>query len=279
MSNKVQLAGGNWQDAEGNELANGYLVMTLSQDAQANQNTQISGGRKIHIFLDGAGNVITAPGQFVWGNDVLSPVGTYYTVEAYTENGQLVWREIVQVTSNTSEFDVGTWVPYPTNVVPGDPPTIIEQQIILKTNGVPNASQDVLDLVAGSNITLTDIVGGGVRIDATGGGSGGGGINIVPYSPNPVFDLSLGTTQFILLTGNVVSSTVSNPSNGQVYTFVIAQDGTGGRFFVWPPQFQQTGPIDAFDGTANASSTAVQQFVYINSTNKFYAVSALIPNQ
>lgn len=279
MSSKVQLAGGNFQDAEGNELANGYLVMVLSQDAQANHNTQIVGGRKLHIFLDGAGNVITAPGQFVWGNDVLSPVGTYYTVFAYTEAGQLVWDEVVQVTSDTSEFDVGTWVPYPTNVVPGDPPTIIEQQIILKTNGVPNASQDVLDLIAGSNITLTDIVGGGVRIDASGGGGGGGGINIVNFSVTPVFDLSQGTTQFIRLTGNVTSSTVTNPLNGQVYTFVIEQDGTGGRSFVWPTSFQMTGPIDSFDGTANANSNAVQQYVYINSTNKFYAVSSLIPNQ
>lgn len=279
MSSKTILSGGNFQDPEGNEVANGYIIMVLSQDAQANQNTQIAGGRKIRIQLDGAGNVITVPAQAVWGNDVLFPSGTYYTASVYTEEGQLVWNEVVQVTSGAN-FDTGTWVPFPTNVVPGDPPDVTIQQILLETNNIPNASQDVLNLVAGSNITLRTGVGGVVQISSTGGGGGGGGgINILLYSATPVFDLSLGTTQFIQLTGNVTSSTVTNPTNGQVYTFVIEQDALGGRSFVWPTTFQNTGPIDTFDGTANPSTNAVQQFVYINSTNKFYAISSLIPNQ
>ena len=103
-------------------------------------------------------------------------------------------------------------------------------------------------------------------------------LDLVNFSTTPVFDLSLGTTQFIRLTGNVTSSTVTNPTNGQVYTFVIEQDGTGGRSFVWPTQFQHAVPIDAFDGTANANSNAVQQFVYIKSVNKYLAVSSLIAN-
>jgi hypothetical protein len=102
--------------------------------------------------------------------------------------------------------------------------------------------------------------------------------DLVNFSTTPVFDLSLGTTQFIRLTGNVTSSTVTNPVNGQVYTFVIEQDGTGGRSFVWPTQFQHAVPIDAFDGTANANTDAVQQFVYIKSVNKYLAVSSLIAN-
>ena len=109
-------------------------------------------------------------------------------------------------------------------------------------------------------------------------GSGSAGINVVHLSTTPVFDLSLGTTQFIRLTANVTSSAVINPTNGQVYTFVIEQDGTGGRFFVWPNQFQHAALIDAFDGTANANTDAVQQFVYIKSVNKYLAVSSLIAN-
>jgi hypothetical protein len=110
-------------------------------------------------------------------------------------------------------------------------------------------------------------------------GSSSAGINIVHLSTTPVFDLSLGTTQFIRLTGNVTLSIVTHPTDGQVYTFVIEQDGTGGRAFVWPVQFQQTGPIDAFDGTANADTDAVQQFVYIKSVNKYLAVSSPVANQ
>lgn len=281
MSSKVILAGGNFQSPEGDELANGYLHMVLSQDAQANQNTQVAGDRKLKIFLDGAGNIITAPAQSVWGNDVLFPTGTYYTVTAFTEEGQPVWGpNQVIVTSDSSEFDAGTWVPLPTNVISGPAPEVTIQQILLETNGVPNASQNVLDLIAGANITLTDIVGGGVRIDATGGGGGGNpGPNFVGFSATPVFNLALGTTQGIVLTGNVTSATVINGTNGVVYTFVIVQDSTGGRPFVWPANFKNTGPIDAFDGTANASTAATQQFVFINTLNAFYAVSSLQPNQ
>lgn len=174
MSSKTILAGGNYQDTEGNDLSNGYLHMVLSQDASANQNTQVAGGRKLKILLDGAGNVITSPAQAVWGNDVLSPAGTYYTVSGYTADGQRVWGpNQVQVTSGSSEFDVGTWVPIRTNVIPSGTIIINEQQILLETNGVPNASQNTLNLIAGSNILLTVQVGGGVIITSVGGGGSG----------------------------------------------------------------------------------------------------------
>jgi hypothetical protein len=45
--------------------------------------------------------------------------------------------------------------------------------IILKTNGVLNGSQSLLDLVEGTNVTITDNGSGVVTISATGGGGGG----------------------------------------------------------------------------------------------------------
>jgi len=42
--------------------------------------------------------------------------------------------------------------------------------IVLRTNGVDNAVQNILDLVAGTNITLTDNGDGSVTFDASGGG-------------------------------------------------------------------------------------------------------------
>jgi hypothetical protein len=44
--------------------------------------------------------------------------------------------------------------------------------IILRTNGVDNAVQNILDLVEGTNITITDNGDGSVTIDAAGGGGG-----------------------------------------------------------------------------------------------------------
>ena len=43
--------------------------------------------------------------------------------------------------------------------------------IQLQTNGVNNGSQSILNLLAGSNITLSDNGSGGITISATGGGS------------------------------------------------------------------------------------------------------------
>ena len=46
--------------------------------------------------------------------------------------------------------------------------------ITLRTNGVDNAVQNILDLVEGTNVTITDNGDGSVTIDAVGGGGGGG---------------------------------------------------------------------------------------------------------
>jgi hypothetical protein len=44
--------------------------------------------------------------------------------------------------------------------------------IVLRTNGVDNAVQNILDLVEGTNVTITDNGNGSVTIDAAGGGGG-----------------------------------------------------------------------------------------------------------
>jgi hypothetical protein len=46
--------------------------------------------------------------------------------------------------------------------------------INLETNGTPNASQVVLNLIAGTNVTITDGGGGAITIAATGGGGASG---------------------------------------------------------------------------------------------------------
>lgn len=112
MSSPVQLTGGAFQDAVGNPLANGYLQFTLSQDAQVNSNTEVGSGIVTTITLDADGNVGTSPPQSVWPNDVLVPVDTFYTVSAFSQEGQLVWGpNAVQVFSSPSPYNIGAWVP------------------------------------------------------------------------------------------------------------------------------------------------------------------------
>lgn len=117
MSTKIQLTGGAFQDPSGNPLANGYLLLLLSQDAQVDSD-QIAAGRELKISLDQNGNIVTSPAQYVWPNDVLTPANTFYTVSAYTAEGQLVWGpNSQQVFSSPSPYDVGVWVPGIVNTI------------------------------------------------------------------------------------------------------------------------------------------------------------------
>jgi hypothetical protein len=118
MASKVQLQGGGFQDAEGNPLADGFLLFQLSQDASVNNTTEITSGQKIKVVLDGNGNVSGTP--TLWPNDLIVPANTFYIVSAYTENGQLVWGpNAQQVLSSPSPFNIGAWVPGSVNLASG----------------------------------------------------------------------------------------------------------------------------------------------------------------
>lgn len=107
MSTPCTLTGGSFQDAEGNLLVNGYLKFRLSQDASVND-SNICAGVEITIPLDSNANAVG--GSSIWGNDVLSPINTFYRVTGYTHAGQPAWGPNNQ-TIQGSTFDLGTWVP------------------------------------------------------------------------------------------------------------------------------------------------------------------------
>lgn len=171
MSTKVQLIGGAFQDAEGNLLANGSLRMRLNQDEAVNSTTQICSGVDIIIQLDSDGNVAsststpTAPNQYVWGNDQLSPVNSFYRVTGYAANGQTAWGpNNQQVIGSGGTFDVGTWVP--NLVIDWTPPP---QPINLEVNGSELSSQTLLDFVDSSSIVWTDEGAGHLSAAVAGG--------------------------------------------------------------------------------------------------------------
>jgi len=105
----TELTGGHFQDAEGNVLANGYLKMILSTDGGISGVGMVCAGITITINLDANGSVIA--GQYVWGNDVITPVNSYYTVTGYTAAGQPAFGPNLQQVISGATFDVGTWVP------------------------------------------------------------------------------------------------------------------------------------------------------------------------
>ena len=83
------------------------------------------------------------------------------------------------------------------------------------------------------------------------------GLFTVPFSATPVFDCSQGISFAITLTGNVTSSSAPNAKAGQVYTFIIRQDATGSRSFVWPANFKGASTI-----APDANLYSVQSFCY-----------------
>jgi hypothetical protein len=118
QGSKVQLIGGPFQDALGNALSNGYLIMQLQHDAVALNTGQIVGNLSVKIPLDIngyiQGTVVGAP-IFVWPNSILLPANGNYIIWAYSSTNQLVWDnpQVQQVLSSPSPFNVNAWIPGP----------------------------------------------------------------------------------------------------------------------------------------------------------------------
>lgn len=163
MAAKVQLIGGAFQDAEGEVLANGYLRLFLNQDENVAGAGNICSGPYVQIQLDEFGNVSEEPRQYIWANDQMLPVNSFYRVYGYKENSQLAWGpNNQQVSGSGGTFDVGQWVP---NVVISWVPPL--QPLELQTNDVDNESQSLLDFVDTATVTWANS-GGEMRATASG---------------------------------------------------------------------------------------------------------------
>lgn len=81
----------------------------------------------------------------------------------------------------------------------------------------------------------------------------------VAFSATPTFNAALFAQPLftMTLTGNVTSSTVTNAVAGQVITFEITQNATGGWTFAWPANFRGAMAI-----APDATLVSVQSFVY-----------------
>jgi len=96
----------------------------------------------------------------------------------------------------------------------------------------------------------------------------GNGVSVIPnehivlYSPDPVFDLSMGTTQIITLFGDATPVFI-NPQLMQ-YTFIIIQDSIGGHTFNWSSLFRGAGIISPGEGTADMNTIATQTFTFVS---------------
>jgi len=85
------------------------------------------------------------------------------------------------------------------------------------------------------------------------------GVVTVIFSSTPVFNVGffIFPTFQITLSGNVTGSTLVGASPGDIITFKIIQDGTGGHTFVWPVNVHNAGVVNPA-----ANSVSTQSFVF-----------------
>ena len=228
---KVQLTGGHFQDAEGNVLNLGYLLMEVVQDEQLSSLAgQVCSGIKIKITLNASGSVDVTTPQSVWSPENMVPAGASYTVWGYTALGQLAWGPNYGLDVPIgATFDVDNWIPNTTGGGSGS-----TGGITLQTNEVNNGSQQLLDLHAGSNITLTDNGSGQVTIAASGSAALVLQTNEVPNGSQTLLDLHAGTGITLVDNGSgkvtIAASVVSVDcmfSTGIVDWFNVAVSGSG----------------------------------------------------
>lgn len=84
---------------------------------------------------------------------------------------------------------------------------------------------------------------------------------------NMVFPGDTFTTFQTTIGGDITEPTTENMVPGNLYTFIIVQDGTGGHLFVWPPTMFNATPVNS-----EASSMTIQTFV-CDGTGNLYAIA------
>ncbi len=248
MAGKNQITGGAFQDFEGNVLANGYLTMQLSHDeGESVDPGQVVGGLSLRVPLDPFGNI--AGTVLVWPNDQLNPANSYYVVNAYRRDGTQAWLspQFQTVTTSPSPFNVGAWVP--NNPPSGGAPV---GSILLQTDGVNNQSQSVLNLTAGSNITITDEGSGEIEFAAVTGAAGNGSVfygpgllslngvsfteqlNLAPGAPNTIYVWQF-TLPISMTLSKVTSVMFQQAGGGYSYSFGIY--GANGNLLIDSGEF------------------------------------------
>jgi hypothetical protein len=92
-----------FQDPSGQPLAGGEVTFQLSVDISTSLagGPQVSAGRLTRATLDSTGSAIVQ----LWPNDILSPAGSVYFVQAYTVLGEYAWSGQLIVLSSGSGVD------------------------------------------------------------------------------------------------------------------------------------------------------------------------------
>ncbi len=140
--------------------------------------------------------------------------------------------------------------------------------VVLKTNGANNSSQAMLDLKAGSNVSLVDSGAGAITINSTGGigpqGPAGGPFSgVVQVDGSTIANiqagiLAAGTTSILIPSDYAGKDSFTNPNNRPLLDMRNMGESRGGAVSV--KDFGADGRGGVHDGTATAGSKVISYF-------------------
>ena len=138
--------------------------------------------------------------------------------------------------STTCFFGDGQWKPCVGGTIP-----------VFKTNNINNTTQSILNLLAGTNVTLSADTTGGVTISASGGGGGAGN----PSTPLSSLQWNGGGSFSGAIQTTVSPGTGNNPAEVDIADFNAIRYNTGYNFSVSP-----SGSLSAGSNTVTTSCPA-----------------------
>lgn len=146
MASPDTLSGGSFRDSGNNLIASGSITFQLSAPALVASTGQIVPNVPITYNLDSSADIVSSnPTPYLWGNDQLSPSGTYYIVTIRNAAGAIVRGPENWVIQGSSPIDIGTIV--------ASTPSISYSPAILTTPGADQTINDHSLLPASGNTT------------------------------------------------------------------------------------------------------------------------------
>ena len=179
---------------------------------------RVNGIGLIARITDSTSIVVAADGSFtftVYGNDLITPAGTYYTVTIKDHNGNTAQVNAYRFLSSPPTYDLGLINPYDPNQPPPPLPPLITNLLLI----VPNANNMVFD---GSGYTaFKTTLTGDVNIPTI--------QNMMPGNLYTFIILqnSVGGNKFVWPANMHNAASINPAPNGRlIQTFVAESDGS-----------------------------------------------------
>lgn len=137
----LQIEGGSFVDLEGNPVANGYLLFTLSHDGNdPTADVQVCAGLKVKVGLNSSGSVPSSPAVLIYSNDQILPANSFYNIRCFKADGTEAWAssQNFSLTASPNPLDLGSLTPVnpPQSGLSGGC-----SSLLLQTNGTNNSKR------------------------------------------------------------------------------------------------------------------------------------------